>query len=136
MVAIHVCKLLQRTLFLMNRGVCLLPNHAGQFWNVPVNVTVYTGVLREGSVGNYTRYAISVAHPLSPKRTFTGILYAYTWEFDEGMCLYAGNRQAGPIYEVASPNDPVIEGTYVDYAMGSPFATNFAYSRFLPRCGL
>ena len=101
-----------------------------------MNVSSYTGPLRNGSSNAYPRYTIAVAHPLSPARRFTGILYSYTWEFDEGMCLYVGNRQAGPIYEVESPNDPVIEGAYTDYIMNDAFATDFAYSRFSPKCSL
>eukprot|EP00731_Ephydatia_muelleri_P017034 Em0010g132a len=125
--------------FVVARGLNLSPqSHGiiGQFWNVPVNVSSYTGPLRNGSSNAYPRYTIAVAHPLSPARRFTGILYSYTWEFDEGMCLYVGNRQAGPIYEVESPNDPVIEGAYTDYIMNDAFATDFAYSRFSPKCSL
>ena len=124
--------------FVVARGLNLSPqSHGliGQFWNVPVDVSIYTGPLRAGSSKAYSRYTISVAHPLSPARSFTGIKYNYTWEFDEGVCLYAGNRQAGPIYEVESPNDPVIEGSYTNYIMSDAFATDFAYTRFSPKCG-
>ena len=59
--------------------------------------------------------------PAEP-RSFTGWLYDLTWEFHDGPCLYVGNRQAGPIYEVRNPNDNIIEETYREYRVDSAFS--------------
>ena len=44
-------------------------------------------------------------------------------------CLFAGSRQGGRAGET-SPNDPVIRGKYMDYAVSGPFETQFKYSIF------
>jgi hypothetical protein len=59
---------------------------------------------------------------LAVPRAYTGWLYDLTWEFKEGPCLYVGNRQSGPIYEVIDPNDGVIENMYKDYRVDSAFS--------------
>ena len=48
------------------------------------------------------------------------------------MCFYAGNIQGGSLREITDRNfnDPVIEGSYVDYIVDGPFEHDFAYSRF------
>ncbi len=63
-------------------------------------------------------------------KNFTGILYGLTWEFKDGPCLYAGNRQAGPIAEVDRPDDPVIDGLYSEYKVDGLFTTTYKYGRF------
>ena len=73
---------------------------------------------------------MTVSHPLSSPRSFTGVLYDLTWEFESKQCLYVGNRQGGPIGEVDDENDSVIEGSYQDYRTGGPFDTDFVYSHF------
>ena len=72
---------------------------------------------------------MTVSHP-SSTRSFTGVLYDLTWEFESKQCLYVGNRQGGPIAEVDDPNDSVIEGSYQDYLTEGAFVTQFAYSVF------
>ena len=96
--------------------------HAGQFWNVPVNLEPYTGLDRNGMPVN-NRYQINVPSRSLPNtdRSFTGIFYEFNWSHERKPCLYAGNRQAGPIYEIPSPNDPVIEGNYRDYKVPGAF---------------
>ena len=64
------------------------------------------------------RYVINLSSTRE-ERSFTGLYYDLTWEFEDGPCLYAGNRQAGPIYEIVEPNDPVIEGRYGEYVVDS-----------------
>ena len=67
------------------------------------------------------RYVINLSTN-EKERSFTGWYYDLTWEFQDGPCLYAGNRQAGPIYEIQEPNDPVIEGRYNEYMVDSAFS--------------
>ncbi len=47
-------------------------------------------------------------------------------------CLYAGQNQAGPVYDIVddSMNNAVIFGEYNDYKVDSPYATAFNYSHF------
>lgn len=73
---------------------------------------------------------IQVNHPDSDPRIFTGLLVECSWERDRTYCFYVGNRQAGTIAEVQDPNDPVIEGSYVNYIMADDFATDFKFSHF------
>jgi hypothetical protein len=68
---------------------------------------------------------------LAVPRAYTGWLFDLTWEFEEGPCLYVGNRQSGPIGEVADPNDGVIENIYSDYMVDSAFSEeNYAFRLF------
>lgn len=95
-------------------------NSAGQFWNIPVDISAFEGTLRDGSPAT-NRYVINITTD-STSRSYTGWLYDLTWEFEEGPCLYVGNRQSGPIYEVRTPNDGVIENIYSDYQVSSAFS--------------
>ena len=106
-----------------------LPPTPGQFWNIPIQVEPYTGLLRNGSAVPDGYYTITVNHP-NEVRSFTGWLYSLTWEYREEYCLYAGNQQAGPIYEIETPNDPVIEGGYSEYQVTSSNETDFEFSQF------
>ena len=102
----------------------------GQFWNVPIDLSPFNGTVRPGSSGE-NRYEIYFERDGSPRRVFTGYFYPLTWEQKEGPCLYAGNPQSGPIFEILSPNDPVIEGTSADYQVPSAFnETGYIFSRF------
>ena len=102
------------------------------FWNIPVEVTPYNGQLRNGgqAEGRFTVNMSSLAVP----RVYTGLLDDRTWESDDGPgvpCLHVGNIQAGPIYEVANPNDGVIENSYSDYKVESAFSEeNYAFGLF------
>ncbi len=89
----------------------------------------YTGPLRDGSDAT-GRYVINITTS-GIARSYTGWLYDLTWEFEEGPCLYVGNRQSGPIYEIASPNDGVIESIYKDYRVDSAFSEeNYSFGLF------
>ena len=44
--------------------------------------------------------------------------------------MYGGNRQGGGIFEIESPNDPVIQGRYRDYIVEGKFGVEFFYSLF------
>ncbi len=104
-------------------------NHTGQFWNVPIEITNYTGPIFNDP--ETARYQITVTHPdFSGTRSFTGLLSDVNWEFQRTPCFYAGNQQGGPIYEVEEPNDSVIEGEYDSYRVNGPFETDYVFSRF------
>ena len=78
------------------------------------------------------RYVINITSSLTgEERKFTGWLYDLSWSFEEEPCLYAGNRQAGPIYQVKDPNDPIIEGSYLQYMVPGLFSERgFVYGLF------
>ena len=105
-----------------------LPLSLGQFWNIPIDVAPYDGDF-DGS-GRSNDYVVTVNYPGSSPRSFVGLLHSVTWELERRPCIYVGNAQAGPISEVVTPNDPVIEGDYTDYEVDSLFATDFIYSHF------
>ena len=102
----------------------------GQFWNVPVSVTEFDGDF--GGTSRSDDYLIRLSDPISKnERSFVGIKEDITWEFEKRPCLYVGNSQGGPIDEVESPNDSVIEGDYTEYEVGSLFATAFRFGQFI-----
>lgn len=103
---------------------------AGQFWNVPILISEFTGTLFDVSDARDDRYTITVQHPSCPQRRFSAILLEVDWEFKQNPCFYAGNQQGGPIYEVEEPNDSVIEGDYENYRVLGDFSSEFAFSRF------
>ena len=101
----------------------------GQFWNIPITVTKFNGQTRF-NLPTDNLYTVTVDHPRDPPRSFVGRLHDLTWEFNPTSCLYVGNRQAGPIAEVVSPNDPVIRGSYEQYRVSNGFDSMFDYSVF------
>ena len=89
----------------------------------------YTGDF--GGAQRNDDYVITVNHPNSDKpRSFVGLMANVTWEFEQRVCYYVGNGQGGEISEVAKPNDPVIQGEYSEYKVGSLFSAGFMYSNF------
>ena len=49
----------------------------------------------------------------------------------EEPCFYVGNKQAGPIHEVATPNDGVIENIFKDYKVADAFSEeNYVFGLF------
>lgn len=100
--------------------IIMMISSPGQFWNIPVTISPYTGPLRSGS-RILDRYVINITSGHHP-RSFTGYMHHFDWDFDETHCLYVGDMQAGPIYEVEKPNDPVIEGDYRDYEVENGFS--------------
>ena len=102
-------------------------SNPGQFWNVPITLESYLGP----AFRNQDAYIITFTHPDAPgPRRFVGVRSRWTWEKRYELCLYVGNRQAGPLYEVENPNDPVIEGVYTDYRVTSLFGTEYRFSHF------
>lgn len=114
--------------------LCMLTNEStthtrtGQFWNIPIDVALYSGPAADLEAGQ--RYTIQVSHPESDPRIFTGLLAPHTWENSRSNCFYVGNRQGGTIQEVEDPNDSVIEGRYMDYQTSGAFSTSFTFSHF------
>ena len=77
-------------------------------------------------------YIITVDHPdaVDGPRSFVGLKSDVTWEFENRVCYYVGNTQAGPLAEVDEPNDSVIEGIYTEYKVDTLFSSGFMYSHF------
>lgn len=97
-----------------------------QFWNVPVELQQYNGSVPDDL--NY--YVVKVTPADGDVREFVGHLYDVSWDFTPIPCIYAGNRNAGPVYEFDDPNDSVIEGNYTEYEVNSLFDTQFTYRQF------
>ena len=103
---------------------------AGQFWNVPVGITPYTGLTIDGTPEPSTLYIVNITRGTSTRR-FVGHLHKVGWEGRPGPCLYVGNRQAGGIVEIEQPNDGVVEGDYKDYQVSSAFSEeNYKFGLF------
>ncbi len=99
---------------------------------MPVQVGPFSGQLKEPKFGGEDRYTVSFSREMGGKVTsFTGLLQEQTWNKEPYPCLYAGDRQGGPIYEVIEPNDPVLDGSYKDYIVPSVFSEkDFAFGLF------
>ena len=79
---------------------------------------------------NLTYYTVTVTPPDGDVRSFVGHLYDVTWDFTPVPCVYAGNRNGGPVFEFDNPNDSVIEGNYTLYEVSDLFSTGFTYEQF------
>ena len=87
--------------------------------------------MRAGEEEIPNSYTVNVTRAGSPTRVFTGWFRPFSWGRLSGPCLYAGNQQAGVIFEVLDPNDPVIEGNYLSYRVPSAFEeTDYQFGRF------
>ena len=95
---------------------------AGQFWNVPVSVVRFEGLVR-GGFPAISRYTVSLTTN-NDSRTYTGRLRIHNWALENDPCLYVGGKQSDPAYEVlgGDPNDPVIQGKYTDYQVPDAFS--------------
>ena len=91
-------------------------------------MTSHTGLF--GGEQRTDDYVITVDHPESEPRSFVGLKSDVTWEFENRVCYYVGNTQAGKLAEVDDPNDSVIEGEYTEYKVETLFSTAFKYSHF------
>lgn len=91
----------------------------------------FTGTLRdeEKSIPP-NMYVMELSPPSSTTRHVPAWLSEVTWQFDSTPCLYAGNAEGGRVYEVISPNDPLIEGVLQQYSVSGMFETNFPYEQF------
>ena len=126
--------------FMHSNFTIIVSTISGQFWNIPVSIAPYNGLLLDNSPAS-DRYVINMTTSgggTEETRSYIGWLYGYTWEFQEGPCLYVGSRQGGPIYEVDTPNDNVIEEGYERYRVDSAFSEDgFSFGIFAEdRCEL
>jgi collagen type VI alpha len=103
----------------------------GQFWNIRTKVTKYNETLIDDTI-HPNAYRIDVYPPSSDSRSFVGFLEDVTWDFSDQPCIYAGNSQGGPTYEVkdGGPNDGLLEGDVKDYIMDGPYDVLFDYNHF------
>ncbi len=74
---------------------------------------------------------LKINHPNSLVR-FVPVWSGHVWFDHKGRtsCLFAGDTQGGHVYEVESPNDSLIEGSYKDYIVSSIFANDFIFNKF------
>jgi hypothetical protein len=102
--------------------------HIGQFWNVPVSIAPFVG---KDVFGNtlMNHYMLNITTS-DDRRSYVGMLAKYTWEIEEGPCLYVGDSQSFSIFEVEEPNDGVIQGIYTDYVVSDGFEDNFKFNVF------
>lgn len=89
---------------------------------VPIDIEKYNSDF-DGSP-RVDDYIVAINYLSSPPRSFVGLLSSVTWEFERRPCMYAGNSQAGPIGNVDTPNDSVIEGDYTQYDVDSMLPLN------------
>ena len=77
----------------------MLQNHwwfiliPGQFWNVPVTISSYTGLF--GSGERTDDYIITVDHPQSDPRSFVGLKSDVMWEFEKRVCYILRRQHTG-----------------------------------------
>ena len=78
-------------------------------------------------------YAVTVSAPGDTRRFFAWKA-PRTWEKKKMSCLYSGNGQGGPLKEVTSLPDSVIQGTYDEYEVSGLFDPDFKYEMFNSQC--
>ena len=98
--------------------------YVAQFWNVPVELSQFTGPTPNNEPGYYT---VKVTPADGDVREFVSSIYPLTWDYTS---LYAGNQQGGKAIEFEDSSDSVIEGFYWDYAVNGLFGTEFIFSQF------
>jgi collagen type VI alpha len=106
----------------------------GQFCNASVKVHSQGIELRDnhwsGSDSNNYRVMEFSSSDGSLLKRVPAILRSRTWGAEDVPCLYAGDSEGGRMYEVSSPNDPLIDGSYKDYITSSLFSPDFKYNQF------
>ena len=95
-------------------------------------MTEYNGSRNNLTYGDREYYVVNVTRPSSNPRSFefVGAMYNSSWKDEPKECIFVGTNQGGPTGEVAYADDPVIEGSYVDYNTTGPFVTDFNYTVF------
>lgn len=93
-----------------------------------MSISKFTGRNIFGDLVENT-YVVNIT-TASDRRGYTGSRGRLTWEGEEGPCLYVGDSQSSPIYEIDNPNDGVIEGFYTDYIVSGGFVDDFIYGLF------
>ena len=84
---------------------------------------------------NSNAYRVDLKPSNRPPQSFIGFLEPVTWDFTHQQCIFAGNSQGGPIYEVGDgePNDSLLQSksyTAHDYKTDSAFDPTYLYSQF------
>ena len=106
----------------------------GQFWNIPITFEPYNYTCsdqeKEVLHNPNNLYIITVNPPRGTRRRFVGELLPLPWEMNPTGCLYAGHSQGGPVQELNSPTNSVIEGNYEEYRVNGLHETTFMYTRF------
>jgi len=82
---------------------------AGQFWNVPVDVSPY----EENTPDNSPYYSVMITPADGEARVFISNPYPRTWDLSKVPCLYAGSSQGGTLGEF---------GTVYLYRVSSPMS--------------
>ena len=116
----------------------LCPITLGQFWNVPVSIKPFSGLLKPDAVVYSEMFTVNITTN-GNLRTYPGWISQHTWDTkEEGPCLHVGNSQGGPLGEVIEPNDGVIESTYKSYRVNSAFSEeNYSFGLFSEdRCSM
>ena len=108
-------------------------HHVGQFWNVEFKAEKYNVTAEDKITPAPDHYAVTVNAPGETRRFFAW-KHSRTWDMEGVSCLYSGNVQGGPLYEVTSISDPVIQGTYTDYTVSGLFHSEYRYAKFNPQC--
>lgn len=77
-------------------------------------------------------YVVTVKPESASARSFIGEFYHLKWDRSREPCLYVGNAQGGPSYDIEEPNDSIIEGEYNDYIIENDdlFETTYTYVKF------
>ena len=104
---------------------------SGQFWNTPAKLSFENIELRDTRFSKNIR-VLKIVHPDSPVRHVPVWLENSSWDERKTHtpCIYGGDSQGGHLYEVKSPSDSLIEGTYTDYIVDNLFSTNYLFSKF------
>ena len=94
----------------------------------------YLGPFSEEPRVNQSTFVVTINYPGQDARQFIAWLLFPSWESERNLyCLYAGDANAGHVYEVpgnVAENGPVIEGVYSDYKVDSQFETDFNFTHF------
>ena len=87
-------------------------------------------------VPDNNHYAVTVSTPDDDTslRRFFAWKAPRTWDKKSMSCLYSGNAQGGPLREVTSLSDSVIQGTYNEYKVNSLFDPEYKYEMFNSQC--
>jgi hypothetical protein len=124
--------------FTVSRGEAIDPTgHGliGQFWNIPVDITPYSGPYGEENVTEADQiYDINFRPPGKPQRSILAELGSNTWDNRKKPCLFAGDSYGGPIWEAPPEYGSVIEGDEDSYEVDSLFDHEFEYSQFVVQC--
>lgn len=118
------------------RGFNLRPtSHGliGQFWNVKTEAERYNVTVEDSIVPDTNHYAVTVSTPGDTRRFFAWKA-PRTWERKSMNCLYCGNVQGGPLKEVTSLSDSVIQGSYDEYEVSGLFDPDYKYNMFNSQC--